>query len=247
MGSSWAAKQAAAAFLKRILGSAETVDLDAAAGNADSLRETRYYFRGTILLNGQPSPLSFFLSVNTSDYAVTQFHRDSLETDYIGTLPAAGFHMKRSDVEPLLRGTLSLRLEYVLEDEKAVLRHLPNSINSFYVDDASGKLVDLTELYEELGRKESADYAENGAIAGPMADADTGGGLTQAEQLGADKLKGTLSKEALDQKARGQRRFGRRGPAHLRQAGGGKDPAPLGDPERQDRGADGGQQLRRVE
>ena len=198
------AKQAAAAFLKRVLGSAETVDLDAAAGNADSLRETRYYFRGTILLNGQPSPLSFFLSVNTSDYAVTQFHRDSLETDYIGTLPAAGFHMKRSDVEPLLRGTLSLRLEYVLDEgeKTAVLRYLPNSINSFYVDDASGKLVDLTELYEELGRKESADYAENGAIAGPMADADAGGGLTQAEQLGADKLKGTLSKEALDQKAR---------------------------------------------
>lgn len=198
------AKQAAAAFLKRVLGSEEAVDLDAAAGNADSLRDTRYYFRGTILLNGQSSPLSFFLSVNASGYAVTQFHRDSMESDYIGTLPAAGYRMKRSDVEPLLRGTLSLRLEYVLDEgeKTAALRYLPDSIHSFYVDDASGKLADLTELYEELGRKESADYAENGAIAGPMADADTGGGLTQAEQLGADKLKGTLSKEALDQKAR---------------------------------------------
>lgn len=199
------AKQAAAAFLKRVLGSGETVDLDAAAGNADRLGETRYYFRGAILLNGQSSPLSFYLSVDTSDYAVTQFHRDSLETDYIGTLPAASFRMKRSDAEPLLRGTLSLRLEYVLDEgeKTAVLRYLPDGIHSFYVDDASGKLVDLTELYEELGRKESADAGENGTtLGGPMADAEAGSGLTQAEQLGADKLKGTLGKEALDQKAR---------------------------------------------
>lgn len=198
------AKQAAAAFLKRVLGSAETVDLDAAAGNSDSMRETRYYFRGTILLNGQSSPLSFFLSVNASDYAVTQFHRDSLETDYIGTLPAASFHMKQSDVEPLLQGTLSLRLEYVLDEgeKTAVLRYLPNSIHSFYVDDASGKLVDLTELYEELGRKNSAGDAEAPEAAPSEDMMNSGGGLTQAEQLGADKLKGTLSKEALDQKAR---------------------------------------------
>lgn len=199
------AKKAAAAFLKRVLGSAETVDLDAAADKTNSLRQTRYYFRGTLLLNGCPSPLSFSLSVRASDYAVVQFRRDSLETGYIGTVPAASFQMKQGAAEPLLRDTLSLRLEYVLDEggKTAVLRYLPNSIHNFYVDDASGKLVDLTKLYEELGRDDKLTSADAAAEApSPAAGADGNGGLTQAEQLGADKLKGTLSKEALDQKAK---------------------------------------------
>lgn len=204
------AKQAASAFLKRVLDSAETVDLDAAARNTGSSRETRYYFQGTVLLNGQPSPLNFFLSVRASDYAVTQFHRDSVEAGYIGAVPAASFHMEQSAAEPLLQGTLSLRLEYVLDEGKdtAVLRYLPNQIHSFYVDDATGKLVDLTQLYEDLDRKYSSSAdEESGAADAPMADAN-GGGLTQAEQLGADKLKGTLGKEALDQKARAVSQLG---------------------------------------
>lgn len=203
------AKQAAAAFLKRVLDSTETVDLDAAAGNTGSLRETRYYFRGTVLLNGQPSPLNFFLSVRTSDYAVTQFHRDSVEAGYIGTVPAATFHTEQSAAESLLQGTISLRLEYVLDEGKdtAVLRYLPNQIHSFYVDDATGKLVDLTQLYEDLDRKYNSSADEAGAAEAPSADVNAGG-LTQAEQLGADKLKGTLSKEALDQKARAVSQLG---------------------------------------
>ena len=200
------AKQAAAAFLKQVLDSTETVDLDAASSQSNSLRQIRYYFRGTILLNGCPSPLGFSLAVRASDYAVVQFYRDSPETSYIGSVPAAKFGMEQNAAAPLLRGTLSLRLEYVLEDGEttAVLRYLPNSIHNFYVDDASKKLVDLTELYEELGKyAATSGVAEDAAAEAPSAAAgDNGSGLTQAEQLGADKLKGTLDKEALDQKAR---------------------------------------------
>ncbi len=197
-------KAAASAFLSRVLDSRETVDLDADGDTTSSLRQTRCYFQGTVLLNGCPSPLSYTLSVRTSDYAVVQFRRDALETDYIGSLPAAGFRMEQSAVEPLLRDTLSLRLEYVLDEEaeKAVLRYLPNGIDSFYVDDASGRLVNLTELYEELGKSGGSDFAEDRAESAPTAAANNAGGLTQAEQLGTDKLKGTLSKEVLDQKAR---------------------------------------------
>ena len=203
------AKAAAAAFLGKVLDSYESVDLEDAADQSVSLRQTRYYFRGTVKLNGCPSPLSFSLAVRSSDYAVAQFRRDSMESGYLGSLPAADFRTSQSQAEPLLRSTLSMRLEYVLEDEgnRAVLRYLPNSIHNFYVDDASGTLVDLTELYEGLGesdRKGSESMApETGA------DASAGGnGLTQAERLGADKLKGTLSKEALDQKARAVTQLG---------------------------------------
>ncbi len=196
------AQGAAEAFLKRVLDAKETVKLDP-AGGADSLRQTRYYFQGTILLNGYASPLRFSVTVRASDYAVIRFHRDSLETEYIGTVPAATFRTKQSAAESLLRGTLSLRLEYVLEEGErtAVLRYLPDPIHSFYVDDATGKLVDLTALYEDLGERNTFDKDE-GAAEAPSGDMANGGGLTQAEQLGADKLKGTLDKTALDKKAR---------------------------------------------
>ena len=198
------AETSAAAFLKRVLDSKETVDLGVAADQSNSLRQTRYYFRGTILLNGCPSPLSFSLVVNTSDYAVVQFRRDALETDYIGTAPAANFRVRQNTAASLLQSTLSMRLEYVLDEgeQTAVLRYLPNPIDSFYVDDASGKLVNLTELYEEL-EKGSDNRDESAADSAPMSPAGgSNSGLTQAEQLGADKLKGTLSREALDQRAR---------------------------------------------
>lgn len=198
------AKAAAAAFLSRVLDSRESVDLEAADRNEASLRQTRYYFQGDILLNGCPSPLRFSLTVRTSDYAVVQFRRDTPETDYIGSLPPASFQMRQSAAESLLRSTLSMRLEYVLAEGEntAVLRYLPNSTHSYYVDDASGTLVDLTKLYEELG-KNAGGSEESAMFSAPAAaDGDRSNGLTQAEQLGADKLKGTLSREALDQKAR---------------------------------------------
>lgn len=203
------AKAAAAAFLEKVLDAYESVDLEVAADQSVSLRQTRYYFRGTVMLNGCPSPLDFSLAVRASDYEVVQFRRDPLESGYLGALPAANFRTGQSQAEPLLRSTLSMRLEYVLEDEgnRAVLRYLPNSIHDFYVDDASGALVDLTRLYEELGES----YKNGGASMAPEASADTsagGSGLTQAEQLGADKLKGTLSREALDKKARAVTQLG---------------------------------------
>lgn len=199
------AKQAASAFLNRVLDSKETVDLDAAADSADALGQSRYYFRGNVLLNGYSSPLHFDLAVRASDYAVIRFYRDSAETGYIGTLPAASFQTAQSAAEPLLRGALSLRLEYVLEEGKktAVLRYLPNQIDSYYVDDATGKLINLTKLYEELGEDSGAANKNESMFDAEAPEASvSGGGLTQAEQLGADKLKGTLDKAALDQKAR---------------------------------------------
>lgn len=201
------AKAAAAAFLEKVLDAYESVNLEDAADQSVSLRQARYYFRGTVKLNGCPSPLSFSLAVRPSDYEVVQFRRDSLESGYLGSLPAASFRTSQSQAEPLLQSTLSMRLEYVLEDGKAVLRYLPNSTHDFYVDDASGALVDLTKLYEDLGESDKNGSASMAPEA--SADASAGGsGLTQAEQLGADKLKGTLSREALDKKARAVTQLG---------------------------------------
>lgn len=198
------AREAAAAFLSRVLGPGETADLDGAEDRTKSLGQTRLHFRGNLRLHGCPSPLGFSLSVRLGDCAVAQFYRDGLETAYLGTVPAARFRMEAREAEPLLRGTQSLRLEYVLDEggERAVLRYLPNHTDSFYVDDRSGALVNLTKLREELETGGANGAAGAMRFAMSAAKACDEGALTQAEQLGADKLKGTLDREALDQAAR---------------------------------------------
>lgn len=198
------AKAAAEAFLKRVLAENESVRLESSGYN--SLRQTNYYYRGSILLNGLDSPVDYSVTVRASDNAVTRFYRDNLETEYMGGVPSAGSKTPASTAKALLRDTLSLRLEYVLNEDgsAAALRYLPNTVDSYYVDDGSGKLVNLTELYKEI----SGDRNYFGAEDGPTAEAamDTGGNgapqLTEAEQLGADKLKDMLPKETLEQKAR---------------------------------------------
>ena len=43
---------------------------------------------------------------------------------------------------------MSLSTEYVLEDGKAVLRYIPGERDEYYVDAKTGKLVNLTRMYE---------------------------------------------------------------------------------------------------
>lgn len=197
------AKAAAEDFLRRVLAEGETAELDGSGDNA--LRQTSYRYRGTLLLNGLPSPVSYYVNVRASDCAVTRFYRDNLETEYIGSVPSGTFRTSEAEAGALLRDTLTLRLEYALNDdgETAVLRYLPDLRDSYYVDDATGELIDLTALYEELGgNRNYGDYSVSGDEAA-MSTMDAGGaGLTEAEQLGADKLKGTLSGDALEEKAR---------------------------------------------
>lgn len=136
------------------------------------------------------------------DNAITRFYRDDLAGKYIDGVPSAQFATDEAAAKALLRDTLSLRLEYVLADDgaTAVLRYLPNSIDEYYVDDGTGKLVNLTERYRQAAQGEKGGAAD---AAAPAPEAASGGepGLTQAELEGVEKLSGVLDKATLDQKA----------------------------------------------
>ncbi len=198
-----AARQAAQAFLERVLDQPlETVELQ--ASGSGRLDAASYRFSGTICLNGLPSPLSCSVTVRASDGKVTRFYRDSIEGNYIGGVPASKPAAAAGAAGALLKGTLSLRLEYVLDGEgkQAVLRYLPNDTDEFYVDAQSGKLVNLTELYGEAAEKGYANLSGGaGDAAAPEAAADSG--LTDAELSGIAKLEGVLSKEELDKALKG--------------------------------------------
>lgn len=196
------AQKAAQAFLDKVLNSNETVKF---SERSNGLRSTdTHRFTGTILINGLESPLTFSVSVRTEDGAIIRFYRDSFEGSYIGGIPSSTPNAGSDKAGELLKGTLSLRAEYVLEDGKAVLRFLPDDIDDFYVDAQTGKLVNLTELYSKVDNGETGE--SNGAnfdAAMPEAAADKGaGGLTQVELEGISKLEGVLSKEDLDKKVR---------------------------------------------
>lgn len=196
------ARARAEAFLKQVLDS----PLESAVFSENSysrLESGTCRFSGRILLGGLPSPLSFSITVRSSDGAITHFSRDSLEGSVIGSVPSASPAAGHADAGALLRSTLALRLEYVLDEEgkTASLRYLPEPGDDYFVDAQSGKLVNLSELYTQAQKRAPAGggYLDTAAAA-PEAAMDNG--LTQAEQEGVAKLEGVLSKEALDKKVR---------------------------------------------
>lgn len=197
------ARARAEAFLKKVLES----PLESAVFSENSysrLESGTCRFSGRILLNGLPSPMSFSLTVRSSDGTVIRFSRDSLEGSVIGSVPSASPAAGQADAGALLRSTLALRLEYVLDEEgkTASLRYLPEPGDDYFVDAQSGKLVNLSELYTQAQKRAPAagGYSADTAAAAPEAAMDNG--LTQAEQEGVAKLEGVLSKEALDKKVR---------------------------------------------
>lgn len=193
------------AFLKKVLDAPlETASF--AERSAGRLNMSSYRFSGQIRLNGLDSPLTFSLSVRAGDGKVVRFCRDSLEQTTVGGVPSSRPSADKGRAGSLLKDTLSLRLEYVLEGSRAVLRYLPESGDAYYVDAQTGALVNLTELYKEVSKNYAAG-GENGvafdsAAQAPAEGAEEDRGLSQAELEGVAKLEGVLSKEALDKALR---------------------------------------------
>lgn len=197
------AQAAATAFLEKVMAAGESAPLDSSA-NRNALGMTQYQFRGTVRLNGLPSPLTFSVSVRGADNAITRFYRDDMAGTYLDGVPSAQFRTGQAAAKALLRDTLSLRLEYVLADDgkTAVLRYLPNSIDEYYVDDVTGELVNLTEQYRQVAQGASGGATASAAPEAGSSASDQAAGLTPAELEGVEKLSGVLDKAALDQKAR---------------------------------------------
>ena len=215
-GSPEEAAASAQAFLERVLDPAlESVRLEEPTGAR--LGAETYRFSGTILLHGLPSPLTCSVTVRAADGVVTRFSREALETSCLGEVPSPEAPVPAAQAEEALRGTLSLRLEYVLpeeESEEAVLRYLPDPVHDFYVDAKTGELVDLTALEEEMyGSSKGGDTAaaEESVPAAGEAGLTNSSALTQAEQAGIQKLEGVRASADLDAALRSVGEYGLEG------------------------------------
>lgn len=200
------ARKIAEDFLKKVL----DAPLETAAfseTNSGRLNTQTSRFGGTVLLNGLPAPFSFSLTVRSSDGKVIRFHRDSLEGSVAGGVPSAKPSSGKTDAGRLLRDTLALRLEYVLDPDSgtALLRYLPESGDEYYVDAQTGELINLTALYQEARKGDGGGVsfsAGDANAAAPEAAAQEYGSLSQAELEGISKLEGVQAKEVLDGKLR---------------------------------------------
>lgn len=197
------ARKAAEAFLEKVL----DAPLESAVfSDGDSVRLTSgvYRFSGEIALNGLPSPFSFSLTVRSDDGVITRFRRDSFEEAVLGGVPSAKAGTGQDEAGALLKDTLAMRLEYVLDGESgtASLRYLPEAGDEYYVDAQTGKLVNLTEIYKEIDESGGSNGAGMAAGADTSAaapeEAAMDSGLSQAELEGVAKLEGVRSKENLD-------------------------------------------------
>lgn len=136
------AMQKAEKFLEQVLRDMETPKF-----TEDSARAGSYCFSGEILLNDLSTPMTFSVNVRDSDGKVVGFHRDGLD-GCIGSVPSPDPTITPSEAGEKLKSTMSLSAEYVLEDGKAVLRYIPGERDEYYVDAKTGKLVNLTRMYE---------------------------------------------------------------------------------------------------
>ena len=203
-GDEAAAARAAGDFLDKVLREGESVKLEEPRG-MDILGGDSYRYSGVILLNGLPSPLTYSITVDAADNRVRSFHRTTAEDTFLGDVPSAAAAVRRDRAAKLLTDTLELKLEYVREagGTSAVLRYLPVDTDTFYVDAATGALLNLTELEDQMGGWGAGGSADNTAAA------ESGGsGLSPAEQAGIAQMEGVRASAFLDQSLRAEPVYG---------------------------------------
>ena len=203
-GDEAAAARAAGDFLDKVLREGESVKLEEPRG-MDILGGDSYRYSGVILLNGLPSPLTYSITVDAADNRVRSFHRTTAGGHLPGRRPSAAAAVRRDRAAKLLTDTLELKLEYVREagGTSAVLRYLPVDTDTFYVDAATGALLNLTELEDQMGGWGAGGSADNTAAA-----ESEDSGLSPAEQAGIAQMEGVRSSAFLDQSLRAEPVYG---------------------------------------
>lgn len=196
-------RKMATAFLNKVLADGETAALeqDRSYDSGGSLS-----YSVEIALKGVPSPLSGRIEISAAMQAVVSFWRSD-SASYQGGVPSNKPAVQQGAAETTLYGDETLRLEYTTDPQrsgqrldKAVLQYVPVDSDARAVDAQTGKLLNLSELREQLAK----DAESGGANASARAD----GGLSKAEQEGVEKLQGILDRQQLDAKLRAMPELG---------------------------------------
>ena len=188
------AEQVAQDFLKKVLDSkTETADLQAGSSLLTRFSDGSYNFYGNLKLYGMGTPVYINVTVDSGTQAVTSFYRGDSGVDY-ASYPSAA-KVSKDAASTTLFGTVKMQLNYAVSDKdenKAILRYVPQSTTHYAVDALTGKLVEVySPVYRMFNEKAASTAADQGS-----------GGLTDVELQAATDLKGVLSSADLEAAAR---------------------------------------------
>ena len=183
------------------------------SGRIDSVRASLgrsgyYIFRGGVLKNGLPSPVSFTLIVDGE--GLRSFYRSDSYSGYVGALPAPEPETDEADAAQALAGAVELELRYVSDGEGgARLRYVP--VGPYTVVDAgTGEAVDMDALYAAVGGDRGSNEAAMDAEA-PEGEAVMAGGgaiLTETELASIENYGDVLDQTAIDEALRAVKALG---------------------------------------
>ncbi len=184
-------QQAAEQFANKVLKSNETVVFTEDDDRMIAFETESTDVYGTIYCNGIKSPSWISMNVASTDLAVLSYMR--MDMQCVSGIPAATPTVQQTVAANALQDTMQLRLQYSTwgsEGNHAELLYMPTSYDSYYVDAQTGETVNYSQLLSQ---------GEYGMGDSGFATSDRDGGLTDAEQLGADLLKEVRSEEELEQ------------------------------------------------
>ena len=202
-------RQAAQAFLDRVLGPNEGYILQENSEIGLFTEGNDRYFYGSLTLNGIPSDSGFNIIVRASDLSVMNFYRYGATTARDGgPLPAAPTY-DAAAAETQLKDRLILSPEYVPSDDdekRAVLRYVRLTSDEYLVDALTGEVI------FNRGSTASTRYTSYDGMSGEedsVAQASAKGvTLTDVEIAGAALLKDAMDADALEARARGMAALG---------------------------------------
>lgn len=201
------AKEAAKKFLTAVLTEGESAELtDSSSDIKISLGGSDYSLSAQILLGGVPSANRARLQVSAQTGEVAYFSRDDCYEAYVNDVPSAVPAVSAPAAAETLAGTVQLELQYVLPEDgdgsAAVLRYVPVAGDDYYVDAQSGKLVDLTDAWDDARSESGGMYDKSANQSAAAGEAAMDSGLSDVEQAAIGNLKGVLSQDELDAAAR---------------------------------------------
>lgn len=205
----------AGTFLNRVLPSPESAKLEPVTLRTSG-GQTSATVRGTLLLNGVPTELGIAVRIDLNTLKVTSYSRDDYwGVIFTGNIPSAWPAVTQGSAEEKLRSPLALELRYVDDGkDNIVLRYVPVTEGTWYVDAQTGELVDLDQVYQELPMPGGGNIMTTmGASAGASDSSDENGSasLTDVEQATIEQMSNVLSAGELDAAVRGISALGLKG------------------------------------
>lgn len=201
------ARAQAEAWMTRLLGEGETARIDSESVSLEA--DGDYTFRGTVLLNGVESPITFHLRIDRN--GLRSYNRSDGYSPYVGEIPAPVPEVSQLAAAVSLGSALELELFYVKDEaaDVASLRYVPVGAYTV-VDAAGGDVVDMDALYASFEEHGNGMAMEAMAAEAPAAAAGAArdAGLTAVELDSISNYGDVLGQDGLDLLLRGISQLG---------------------------------------